>query len=326
MSSELDNLQNTEKYIENYLQERSKEYGKNKELAKNVINIISSGAKVGLQLAYDVLDAYEEIVRFEPNILQISIPICLVADMHSQLFDMIKIIETAEKEQNIHRFLFLGDYVDRGDYPVETFLYLCCRKLLDPDNFFMIRGNHETTSVNDIYGLKECCMSVYYSNTLFIRMNEVFQSIPIAAVVNKKIFCVHAGISMTHTTLEEISMIDRFCEIPYKGPLAELTWSDPDEYSQTWQESSRGAGYVFGKPQVEDFFRKNKLEKIVRAHEVQPEGYKWFFGKKLLSLWSAAKYSECPDSKATFAVINSADNEIKLFPIEASETKGYPRI
>ena len=292
--------------------------------AARVISIIENKKRVPLENLFSILAEYERITSIEPNVLEIEGPMCVVADMHSQLFDMIKIIKTVETKENCNRFLFLGDYVDRGSYPVETFIYLCCRKIIDPDNFFLIRGNHETESINAIYGLKEKCETEYHSISLYNRMNEVFKCIPVAAVVANSIFCVHAGISPESKSIEDICLIDRFTDIGLEGLLSDITWSDPDETVDIFlRNTSRGTGYQYGDKQVSNFSKKNGIKLIIRAHEVQEQGFKWYFSKKLLSLWSAAKYSECPTSKANYAMID-ADANVKLVPIEASDEKGYP--
>ena len=282
------------------------------------MEIIRKDRKVPLDSCYEILNIYEKIAQFEPNVIEIDSPVCLVADMHGQLLDVINIIDTVKGTDHFNRFLFLGDYVDRGDYSVETFIYLCCNKIVDPDNFFMIRGNHETSIVNSNYGLEDSCTEEYHSKPLFYRMNEVFQSIPLCAVIGDKIFCTHAGLSPSLKTIEDICLLDRYTEIPGKGPLCDLVWSDPREDCTDWIESQRGAGYEFGKKNALEFLTINGLEKIVRAHEVQESGYRWFFNETLLSLWSAPKYSECPTSRGFYALVH-ADCNIELKEIQSAK-------
>ena len=126
-------------------------------------------------------------------------------------------------------YLFLGDYVDRGYHSVETFLLLIAIKIKYPERINLIRGNHETRQITQVYGFHEECLRKYNnSSNVWRYCTEVFDYIALAAVIDGKIFCVHGGLSPNINTIDEIKNFDRKQEVPHEGPISDLLWSDPD--------------------------------------------------------------------------------------------------
>ena len=187
-------------------------------------------------------------------------------------------------------YLFMGDFVDRGYYSVETFLLLLALKVRYPDRITLIRGNHECRQITQAYGFYEECMRKYGSVNVWRYVTDIFDYLPLSAIISDQIFCVHGGLSPSVNTLDQIRLIDRKQEIPNFGAMSDLMWSDPDEENDSWVESPRGAGYLFGKSVFAQFCQTNKLEQICRAHQLVMEGYKHIFDDALVTIWSAPNY------------------------------------
>ena len=162
-------------------------------------------------------------------------------------------------------YLFMGDFVDRGFYSVETFLLLLALKVRYPDRITLIRGNHESRQITQVYGFYDECLRKYGSVNVWRYCTEIFDYLPLAALIDEQTFCVHGGLSPSIETLDQIKTIDRKQEVPHEGPMCDLMWSDPEEMSG-WSISPRGAGYLFGKKKVDEFNHKNNLDLIARAH------------------------------------------------------------
>ena len=142
-------------------------------------------------------------------------------------------------------YLFMGDFVDRGFYSVETFLLLLALKVRYPDRITLIRGNHESRQITQVYGFYDECLRKYGNANVWKYLTDLFDYLPLTAVVENQIFCLHGGLSPSLDTLDMIRDIDRVIEVPHEGPMCDLMWSDPEEI-EGWGVSPRGAGYIFG--------------------------------------------------------------------------------
>merc|ERR1712029_640994 len=162
-------------------------------------------------------------------------------------------------------YLFMGDFVDRGFYSVETFLLLLALKVRYPDRITLIRGNHESRQITQVYGFYDECLRKYGSITVWRYCTEIFDYLSLSAIIDGRIFCVHGGLSPSIQTLDQIRTIDRKQEVPHDGPMCDLLWSDPED-TQGWGVSPRGAGYLFGSDVVAQFNQANDVDMICRAH------------------------------------------------------------
>ena len=261
-----------------------------------------------------------ETVANESNLVELESPIIICGDVHGQLYDVFEIFKKVGSPRD-HKFLFMGDYVDRGYFSILTLAYLAALKLKYPGQITLLRGNHECRQVNQMYGFFAECQSHFGHSGVWSQCNEIFDLLPMAAVIDNKVFSVHGGLSPDIPLIEKINMIRRNEELPNYGPFCDLTWSDPDDGEQ-WRINSRGAGYLFGARQVNEFLHNNGLDLITRSHQLAQEGYEWFFDKKLVTIWSAPNYMYRSGNKATVMKYDSTGYELIEFdPCPASERK-----
>eukprot|EP00884_Botryococcus_braunii_P021758 jgi/Botrbrau1/8266/Bobra.0001s0017.1 len=194
-------------------------------------------------------------------------------------------------------YLFLGDYVDRGAHSLETICLLLALKLQYPTSVHLIRGNHEAADINALFGFRLECMErlgeaggVY----AWTRFNNLFNWLPLAALIEGRILCMHGGIGRSITRVEQISDLQRPLTMEEGGVvLMDLLWSDPttNDTVEGVQPSPRGPGLVtFGPDRVSDFCKTNDLQMIVRAHECVMDGFERFAQGQLITLFSATNY------------------------------------
>ena len=184
---------------------------------------------------------------------------------------------------------FGSDYVDRGKNGLEAIALLLAYKIRYPENFFLLRGNHECAAINRIYGFYDECKR-RFNIGLWKRFQDVFNVLPFAAIVDGKIFCLHAGLSPDLHSPDQIKEIARPTEVPDRGLLCDLLWSDPEADIAGWAENDRGVSYTFGADVVAKFLQKHDLDLIVRAHQVVEDGFEFFADRQLVTLFSAPNY------------------------------------
>jgi serine/threonine-protein phosphatase 6 catalytic subunit len=221
----------------------------------------------------------------------------------------------------------LGDYVDRGYNSVETLEYLLCLKLKYQGKITLLRGNHESRQICYTYGFYEEITKKYGNANPWRYFNEVFDYLPIAAIIEGVIFCVHGGLSPKINYIDKIRLINRQQEIPHEGAFCDLMWSDPDDID-SWQYSSRGAGYLFGGKIVDEFNQINDIKLVCRAHQLVNEGYKfWFKNKNLVTVWSAPNYCYRCGNQASILILDEKCedfNNFKMVPTHEESAKAPP--
>ncbi|KAJ3189029.1 Serine/threonine-protein phosphatase [Irineochytrium annulatum] len=242
-----------------------------------------------------ICNRVREIFLEQSVLLELMPAVNIVGDIHGQYSDLIRIFERCGYPPSSN-FLFLGDYVDRGKHSLETILLLFCYKIKYPENFFILRGNHESASVNRVYGFFDECkrrstLKVWKSFT------DVFNCLPIAAVVAGKIFCLHGGLSPKLLSMDDIRAIQRPCDVPDFGLLNDLLWSDPSEFVEEWEDNERGVSYCFGRGIVTAFLARFDLDLVARAHMVVEGG-------QLVTIFSAPNYCGEFDNKGAVMIVN----------------------
>ncbi|XP_030381912.1 serine/threonine-protein phosphatase alpha-2 isoform-like [Scaptodrosophila lebanonensis] len=238
----------------------------------------------------------------QPMCIEVKEPLCVVGDIHGQFDDLLRIFDYNNCPSS-RRFLFLGDYVDRGKNSIEVIVLLMCYKLRYPDNLYMLRGNHESEVLNMHYGFYDECKR-RYTIKLFKTFVDCYNCMPVAAVISNRIFCCHGGLSPDLSTIEDINHLERPAQIPVKGLLCDLMWSDPENIFG-WGKNNRGVSVTFGRDIVERFIRNHDFDLIVRAHQVVEEGFEFFAKRQLITLFSAPNYCGEFDNAGATMNLNS---------------------
>ncbi|KAL6292231.1 hypothetical protein ACE6H2_000373 [Prunus campanulata] len=230
----------------------------------------------------------KDIFLRQPNLLELDAPIKICGDVHGQYSDLLRLFEFGGLPSHSN-YLFLGDYVDRGKQSLETICLLLAYKIKYPENFFLLRGNHECASINRIYGFFDECKR-RFNVRLWKVFTECFNCLPVAALIDEKILCMHGGLSPELNNLNQIKSLQRPTDVPDSGLLCDLLWSDPSKDIQGWGPNERGVSFTFGADRVTEFLRKHDLDLICRAHQVVEDGYEFFANRQLVTIFSAPNY------------------------------------
>ncbi|ORX35049.1 Metallo-dependent phosphatase-like protein [Kockovaella imperatae] len=272
----------------------------------------------------DLCQKAKEILIEEGNVQYVDSPVTICGDIHGQFFDLMELFKVGGSCPETS-YVFMGDFVDRGFYSVETFLILLLLKVRYPDRITLIRGNHESRQITQVYGFYDECMRKYGSSNVWRYCCDVFDYLSLGAVVDGRVFCVHGGLSPSIARLDQIRVIDRRQEVPHEGPMCDLLWSDPDDIVN-WGMSPRGAGFLFGGDIVDQFNRNNDIELIARAHQLVMEGYKLMFDRKIVTVWSAPNYCyRCGNVASILELDEDLRQEYKVFDCAAPDAKSIPQ-
>ncbi|CEI69621.1 Serine/threonine-protein phosphatase 2B catalytic subunit [Fusarium venenatum] len=268
-----------------------------------------------------ILKKGTELLRAEPNLLEMDAPITVCGDVHGQYYDLMKLFEVGGDPAET-RYLFLGDYVDRGYFSIECVLYLWCLKIHYPKTLWLLRGNHECRHLTDYFTFKLECKHKY-SETIYEACMDSFCALPLAAVMNKQFLCIHGGLSPELHTLDDLKSIDRFREPPTQGLMCDILWADPlEDFGQEktsdyfLHNHVRGCSYFFSYPAACAFLEKNNLLSIIRAHEAQDAGYRMYRKTRttgfpsVMTIFSAPNYLDVYNNKA--AVLKYENNVMNI--------------
>lgn len=294
---------------------------------------IGTSAQLTVDEINQVCSTVRQIFMNQDILLEIKAPITICGDVHGQFHDLLRLFDIGGYPPETN-YLFLGDYVDRGRQSIETVTLLFCYKIKYPERFYMLRGNHECCYINRLYGFyDECCQN--YGINVWRTYCEVFCCLPIAAIIDQRIFCIHGGISPSLNSLDDIRAIQRPLEVPEEGLLCDLLWSDPNPNpnADDWEENERGTSYAYSLAPVQEFLTKFNFDLICRAHQAVMDGYEFpYTGNQcLVTLFSAPNYCYEFDNKAailkvdetlfcTFAVIDPIKWESEMMPCDRPGT------
>jgi len=221
-------------------------------------------------------------------------------------------------------YLFMGDYVDRGYYSVETVTLLVAMKVRYKDRVTILRGNHESRQITQVYGFYDECLRKYGNANVWKFFTDLFDYLPLTALIETQIFCLHGGLSPSIDSLDHIRSLDRLQEVPHEGPMCDLLWSDPDDRCG-WGISPRGAGYTFGQDISEQFNHQNGLTLVARAHQLVMEGYNWCHDQNVVTIFSAPNYCyRCGNQ----AAIMEIDERMKytFLQFDPAPRRGEPHV
>ncbi|GAB5360703.1 hypothetical protein AAMO2058_000649900 [Amorphochlora amoebiformis] len=265
-----------------------------------------------------------EILMEEGNVQRVNTPVTICGDIHGQFYDLMELFKVGGDCPDTN-YLFLGDFVDRGYYSVETFLLLLALKVRYPDRITLIRGNHESRQITQVYGFYDECLRKYGSVNVWRYCTEIFDYLSLAALIEDSILCVHGGLSPTITSLDQIRVLNRKQEVPHDGAMCDLLWSDPEDI-EGWGLSTRGAGFLFGGNVCQQFNRQNKLSLICRAHQLVMDGYKYMFeDNALVTVWSAPNYCyRCGNVAAILELDENKSASFKKFEAAPQTERDIP--
>jgi serine/threonine-protein phosphatase 2B catalytic subunit len=268
----------------------------------------------------ELINIFKDIIKNEPNIVKIKDPVTIVGDLHGQFYDLLKCLEIGGNPENT-KYLFLGDYVDRGSYSIEILLLLFSLKINYKNAIVMLRGNHECRQMTTNFNFKKEC-EIKYDSEVYNLFVDTFDCLPLACLINEKFITLHGGISPELKKVEDLNTINRFKEPPKMGLMCDILWSDPSDKDEEAKNilfvpnTQRNCSYIFGAKAAKPFLDKNKFLTIVRAHETQLEGFKMHQWDKnidfpiVITIFSAPNYCDVYGNKA--AVIKVSNNMINI--------------
>ena len=272
----------------------------------------------------ELISQATEILKAQPSLVEITTPCTVVGDLHGNLRDLCRIVGPYFTDEKM-KFLFLGDYVDRGAYSLEVITLLYALMVKYPERFFLIRGNHELYEPNHPCGLQHDLVFAYNNDKLLSPIYESFGYLPLAATINKEVFCVHGGISPLLETLDDVRKIQRpFYE--WKDELvSDMLWSDPINIISTFMDSTRGIGKFYSQTAARKFLMTNGLKLLVRAHQVIDDGID-FFSPEIITVFSSSFYNQAAEVKAGILVFHE-DNMIEpvYFKAHAEARRTYTK-
>ena len=270
--------------------------------------------EIPLEFFKDLVIDVTEIFSKENTLLRVSSPVTVVGDIHGHILDIFRIIRACGSPQ-INRYVFLGDIVDRGEFSVECITLIYIMKVLWPNNVLIIRGNHEFSYMCGQSGFFDQLCEVYCSSELFKLVITSFSHIPLAALIDGETLCVHAGLSPATFSLSQIEELERpFDTFGDDSFVDGLLWSDPSDDLDYFEQSPRGAGYLFGEIATRDFLENNNIKRIVRGHECVADGFKLHFSGTVMTVFSASNYCDrIPNPASAVKFLADGNYKVKHF-------------
>lgn len=258
-----------------------------------------------------------DVLNIQPTILKINDPVIVIGDIHGSFDDLARIIRLFGKPPKT-KYLFLGDYVDRGEYSVPVILYLLALACKYPDSVWLIRGNHEFSHINKVYGFFDEIIHLGLTELVWEYFQEVFYYLPLAAIIMDSIFCVHSGLSpslIKLRTLEELSRpLPNYINLPL---VSDLVWSDPTDDNIEFAANQRGSGVLFGNSSVTRFLESISLQLIVRGHQCNQNGVHSFAKTQGVTVFSCSDYSGIEKNKCGALQVKTL-NEINIYSLTKS--------
>lgn len=267
---------------------------------------ILQNPKYPANLLIQLCTAVGQIFKSEPVMIRSSDPAIVIGDIHGHLIDIARIFINFGYPPS-QRYLFLGDFVDRGEFSTECITLIYALKYLYPNHVLIIRGNHEFVSTSIGGGFAAEIEQLYPRKGLFDYFIQSFEYMPLSALLFEKILCMHGGICPELYSIEQLDKIVRPIS-DFEDPLnCGIVWSDPSFTIPDFMPSRRGTGWLFGVEALTDFLENNNLTTIIRGHECVENGYEWCFNKQLLTVFSASNYCGTSMNKAAVVSVRSED-------------------
>ena len=265
------------------------------------------------EILFELITAVTEIFKKEPNIVPVPPNTIVVGDLHGHILDLFRIIRRFHLPP-MKSYVFLGDYVDRGEFSTETITLVYVLKVLYPTRVFLIRGNHEFAEMCMYSGFIYEIDSVYTSSDVGEAFIDSFSFMPLAANIDDYAICLHGGLGEKFKSLEQLAAIERPI-IDYNDPVvSECLWSDPSRDICGLEPSPRGLGFLFGQSVTEAFLRNNKKDILVRGHQCVEMGIEKVHNEKLITVFSASRYCDCNFNHMGVLLVKYKQYEEFTFP------------
>eukprot|EP01129_Flabellula_baltica_P015062 TRINITY_DN7433_c0_g1_i1.p1 TRINITY_DN7433_c0_g1~~TRINITY_DN7433_c0_g1_i1.p1 ORF type:complete len:320 (-),score=79.33 TRINITY_DN7433_c0_g1_i1:85-1044(-) len=266
-------------------------------------------------------DKARTILEKESIVQPVRAPVTVCGDIHGQIYDLKELFRIGGALPDTN-YLFMGDYVDRGYYSVETVTMLIALKIRYPNRITILRGNHESREITQVYGFYDECLKKYGTPNVWRMFTDLFDYLPTTALIEDQVFCLHGGLSPQVESLDHLRKLDRIQKVPHDGPLCDLLWSDPGP-QLSWNISPRGAGWLFGPDVSRRFNEKNGLKFISRAHQLVMEGYDWSHEEACVTIFSAPNYCyRCGNQAAIMELTETLERNFIQF--DPAPRRGRP--
>ncbi|MEA2071905.1 MAG: metallophosphoesterase [Asgard group archaeon] len=291
-----------------------------KKIVKEILDDFSYSKIMSEEKIIQLIRAYRKhLNQLEPCIMLKNGTTLVSGDIHGDYNILTSIIELfLDNKKTIQNVVFLGDIIDRGSHSIACLNLIFALTLAYPKRIHLIRGNHESPSVNSRYGFLHEVKQFASTNDLYHLYNSVFAVLPLTLVHEQfRFFFVHGGLPLSEISLKDLKSLPKENYYVNEPLIKQLLWNDPTETHEHHGPSMRGFDiHTFGKKIVDDFLSKNDLNKIIRAHEAFAEGYKYFFEEKLLSLFTSEEYYTHVNAKVAYIDKNM---EISIFHPDNSD-------
>ncbi|KAG6407900.1 hypothetical protein SASPL_130900 [Salvia splendens] len=277
-------------------------------------------------------DQARAILVEEWNVQPVKCPVTVCGDIHGQFYDLIELFRIGGDAPDTN-YLFMGDYVVNLRkwqgcvfVPTSKPIPLCTVSIMAG---VTIPNCIDFVVVFVMYGFYDECLRKYGNANVWKSFTDLFDYLPLTALIESQVFCLHGGLSPSLDTLDNIRALDRIQEVPHEGPMCDLLWSDPDDRCG-WGISPRGAGYTFGQDIAAQFNHTNGLTLISRAHQLVMEGFNWCQEKNVVTVFSAPNYCyRCGNMAAILEIgENMEQNFLQFDPaprqIEPDTTRKTP--
>jgi len=276
--------------------------------------------------------AARDVFLSQSALLELEAPINIVGDIHGQYDDLRRIFKSghggSEEVFNPLQtpFLFLGNYVNHGKQSLETIITMLAYKVKYPESFFMLRGNHEDASMTRKYGFYDQCKD-RYSIEMWRQFCDVFNTMPVAAIINKKALAMHGGLSPKLTNFDQVKNLPRPTNVPEAGLMCDLLWAEPanDVKFSGWAENDRGVSFIFGQDVVSKFLQKNDMDLVIRSDQVVEGGYEFSSNRRMVTLFSVPNFrGEFNNAGAIMSIDDTFKAHFKVFnPVKGKKDLAF---
>ena len=256
---------------------------------------------ISYHLLSNLISDATKIFSEEPTILKLQSPAVIIGDLHGQILDLFRILKSVGSiDECDKKIIFLGDFVDRGYFSIETITLVLIMKILWSQKVYIVRGNHEFCQVFYAGGFGNEIKSNYPNNcnALISSFNTCFSHIPLAAIIDDFAICLHGGIGPNVKSVSLIEQIEKPVDSFDNDVVAEVLWSDPSEYIQNFHPSTRGMGYLFGYSSLEEFLASYNLSVLIRGHQCVEGGVTSFWNDTCYTVFSASNYCGVTNNNA----------------------------